>query len=148
MTDNPIYTLHNTGDKTIYVHGEALHPGKAAQVWDDTHQRWVHKITDAPPTVPAYVKPHVPGAGALLLAMTPTRDGDDASDAMTYTMAELDVAMHRADIENRTRDAGPDLFKTLKALFAVVGARHLTADTLHAYLRAKDLIERMEGAGS
>lgn len=114
-------------------------------IWDDTNQRWVAAPPRAAaPTVPSYAKPHVPGAGALMDA-APTRD---AGSAMIDAMAELDVAMHRADIENRTRDAGPDLFKTLKALFAVIGARHLTPDTLNTYLRAKDLIERMEGAGS
>ena len=117
-------------------------------IWDDTNQRWVTAPPRAAaPTVPPYAKPHVPGAGALMDA-APTRDDDDASDAMTYTMVALDVVRHHAGIENRARDAGPEILKTLKALFAVVGARHLTTDTLHTYIRAKDLIERIEGSGS
>lgn len=106
-------------------------------IWDDTNQRWIAAPPrSATPTIPTYAKPHIPGAGALMGA-APTRDADST-----------DVAMHQADIENRARDAGPDLLTTLKALFAVVGARHLTTDTLHIYLRAKDLIERMEGPGA
>jgi hypothetical protein len=79
------------------------------------------------------------------MGAAPTREADSQ---MIDATAVIDVAMHQADGENRARDAGPELLKTLKALFAVVGARHLTPDTLHTYLRAKDLIERMEGGGA
>ena len=55
--------------------------------------------------VPAYARPHVPGAGALL---------DAGPDQMQVAMAALDKAASRSEAESRLRDTAPELLAELK----------------------------------